>query len=136
MLRDSSTTACGIVALNSNVCRSFGSSRDHTTHVLNEAHVEHAIGLVQHEVLDVTESHQALAHQIQEASGCCHQDVDATLEGCFLCALPDAAVNHGVAQTKVPAVRVSAFGNLGGELSRGREDQRSDRARLLRRESL
>jgi hypothetical protein len=48
-----------------------------------EAHVEHAIGLVYHEVVDATEADRALAHVIDEAARCRDDDIRTTTE-CFL----------------------------------------------------
>ena len=43
---------CGMVAEKNSVWRSFGSLRDDLPDVVDEAHVEHAVGFVEHEHLD------------------------------------------------------------------------------------
>ncbi len=48
--------------------------------VADETHVEHAVGFVQHQDLDVAQVHRALAHVVEQAAGRGDEDVDATLE--------------------------------------------------------
>ena len=53
MLRASFSTSAGIVAENSSVCRFAGQKGDNLAHVVDEAHVQHAVGLVQDEDLNI-----------------------------------------------------------------------------------
>ena len=68
---------------------------DDLPHVADEAHVEHAVGLVEDEDRDLVEAHMALGEEVEETSGRGDQDVDALLERLDLLALPDAAEDHG-----------------------------------------
>jgi len=52
------------VALNSSVWRFFGSALHDAANVRQEAHVQHAIRLAEHEVLQLGEVRRALAHQV------------------------------------------------------------------------
>jgi hypothetical protein len=47
---------------------------------LNEAEIEHAIGLIQYVDLEVREGHRALIHQIEQATRRGDQHVDAALQ--------------------------------------------------------
>ena len=84
-------TACGMVAENSSVWRSFGSLATMRFTGTDEAHVEHAVGLVEHEGLEAVEPHVALVHQVEQTARCRHQDVDAARQVVHLRALADAA---------------------------------------------
>ncbi len=50
---------------------------DDRADVVDEAHVEHAVGFVEHENLDAVEPHGAVLHQVEQPAGRRHQDVDA-----------------------------------------------------------
>jgi hypothetical protein len=49
-----------------------------------KAHVQHAIGLIEHKNLDIIQRNKTLVHQIQETSRCGYQDIDALFEGIHL----------------------------------------------------
>ena len=49
-------------------------------HLRQEAHVDHAVGLVEHEHLDLLQDHLAPLHQVDEAAGSADHDVDAALQ--------------------------------------------------------
>ena len=78
--------------------------RDDLPHVVDEAHVEHAVGLVEHEDGDLVEADVALIAKVEQAAGRGDQDVDARLEGLHLVMLADAAEDHGGPQRQTPAV--------------------------------
>ena len=50
-------------------------------HVVPEAHVEHFVGLVEHDVLEVVKQNLALAVQVEQAARGRHQNVDALFHG-------------------------------------------------------
>ena len=58
MLRASASMLGGIVAEKSSVCALLRERRDDAAHVVDEAHVEHAVGLVEDEVRDAVEAHE------------------------------------------------------------------------------
>ena len=60
--------AGGRVAENSSVCRRRGTFLD-PPQIVDKAHVEHPIGLVEDQHLDVRQVHVALLHQVQQAPG-------------------------------------------------------------------
>ena len=50
----SSAMSFGMVAEKNSVCRLIGSLRDDFADVVDEAHVEHAVGFVEHQELDLS----------------------------------------------------------------------------------
>ena len=58
-----------------------------------EAHVGHAVGLVDDDPVDGTKVNEALADQVLEAAGAGHEDIDALAEGGDLGSVADAAVD-------------------------------------------
>jgi hypothetical protein len=60
MLSASFSISGGMVALKKSVCR-FGEASAAPAHIVDEAHVQHAVGLVQHEDLQVVQADVALA---------------------------------------------------------------------------
>ena len=86
---------------------------------LDEAHVEHAVGLVEDEELDLAEVDQALVEQVDQSARRGDDDVDALLDRADLRALADAAEDHRVTQRRVTAVAREALGDLRRELTSG-----------------
>ena len=79
------------VAENSRFCRRLRQQREHALDVADEAHVEHAVGFVEHEDLDVREVDGALAVMVEQAARRRDEDVDAALQLRDLRADADAA---------------------------------------------
>ena len=67
----------GMVAENSSVWRLRRHCGDDPADVMDEAHVEHAVGLVEHEDLHLVEPDVALIHEVEQASRRGDQDIDA-----------------------------------------------------------
>ena len=100
--------------------------RDHAPDVGQEAHVEHPIGLVEHEDLDAAEIDVALRRVIEEPPGRRNQHVDAAAQQRGLRVYVHTAEYHRGAQRHVLAVASHAVLDLRRELPRRREDQRAD----------
>jgi hypothetical protein len=98
---------------------------EHALDVVDEAHVEHAVGFVEHEGLDVGQRDRALFGEIEQAARRRDQDVAAVAQLVDLRLLGHAAEDHQRAQVEVLAVVLHALLHLGGELARGREHQRA-----------
>jgi hypothetical protein len=79
--RDSATIGSGMVAEKSIVWRSLGQHRQDLLDVLEEAQVEHPVGLVEHQGLDRAELELLLLGQVEQAAGRADQDLDALLQG-------------------------------------------------------
>ena len=99
---------------------------DDPADVVDEAHVEHPVGLVEDERFDGPQRHESLRHQVEEASGRGDEDVDPPPEGLRLRALVDAAEDDGVLEGRVPAVLAEALRDLGGQLPRRRQHEDAD----------
>ena len=113
----SSAISGGIVAEKNSVWRRAGKRRDDPAHVVDEAHVEHAVGLVEDEDLEPAEADVALAHQVEQAAGRGDQDVDAARQRLDLRVLADAAEDHRAPERQMAAVGREARLDLGGELA-------------------
>ena len=98
--------------------------------VADEAHVQHAVGFVQHQDLDARQVDGALAAVVQQAAGRGHQDVQRLLQRADLRIDVDAAEHHHGRQRGVLAVGLHRFGHLRGQFARGRQDQAARAARL------
>ena len=106
----------------------FGKQRQDAADVVDEAHVQHAVGFVEHEEADRVERHVALSDQVQQAARSGDQQVHAFLERVDLRALVDAAEDHAVADGCVAGVVAAALVDLDGQFARGGEHQGADRA--------
>jgi hypothetical protein len=103
----------------------------HLLDVVDEAHVEHAIGLVEHEDLDAADVDRALLVVVEQAARRGDEDVDAAPQAVDLRLHADAAEHHHRGQLGVLAVRAHALLDLRREFAGGREDQRADRRATL-----
>ena len=93
--------------------------------VRQEPHVEHAVGLVEHEVLEAGELRVGLPEMIEQPAGRADDHVDAAAEGVLLRPHADAAEHRGAGDRRVHGEVVQILENLRGELARRREDQRA-----------
>ena len=69
--------AFGMVAEKNRVWRSFGSSVDDALQRMDEAEVEHLVGLVEDEDLDLAQAQRALVDEVEQAAGRGDEHVDA-----------------------------------------------------------
>ena len=119
----------GMVAEKNSVWRIFGSSADDALDIGDEAHVEHAVGLVDDQDLDVGQQDLAALEQIEQAARRGDQHVDAAVELALLVGEAFAADQQRHGQLVVLAVELEALGDLGRQLARRLEDQRARHAR-------
>ena len=92
--------------------------------VVDEAHVEHAVGFVEHQHLDLVEAQRALVHQIDQAAGRGHQHFDAVRQRADLLVDRHAADGERDGErADVPPIGAEAVGDLAGQFARGREHQ-------------
>ena len=92
-------------------------------HVVDEAHVQHPVGLVQHEDFQLVQLDEALLVQVHEPARSGHQDVHPPAQGLHLGVLAHAAEDDGAPQGQVLAVGQEALLDLNGQLPGGGEDQ-------------
>lgn len=89
----------------------------------DEAQIQHLIGLVQHEDLCRAEIDVAFGHVIDKPSGGGDEHVEAARHHLRLWSVRNAAENDANGETQVAAVGPEAFRNLGGKLTRWRENE-------------
>ena len=104
----------------------FGHQGQHFFHVMDEAHVQHAVGFVQHQHLHLAEVEHALLCQIQQSAGCGHQNIHALFELGDLWVHAHTTKNHGGAELQVFSVGANRFFHLGGEFAGGGQHQGTD----------
>ena len=92
-----------------------------------EAHVEHPVGLVEDEDLDLAEVGDLLADEVEQPAGRGDEDLDAAAQRLDLRVHRHAAVHDGRAQRDRPAVGADALVDLHGEFAGRDEDERADR---------
>ena len=91
--------------------------------VADEAHVEHPIGLIQHQDLHLIKPKRTLLMEIHQAAWGGHQNISAVAEAIDLGVGTDAAKHHIGAQIEVAAIGHNALGHLGGQFAGGSEDK-------------
>ncbi len=97
--------------------------------VMDEAHVEHAVGFVEDEDFHVRQVDGLLVGQVEQATGAGDQHVDTLGHGLDLRVHADAAEDHRAFQRQIAGIDLEAVVNLGGELAGGCQHQH---ARLFR----
>jgi hypothetical protein len=102
---------------------------------LGEAHVEHLVGLVEHDHLDAVEGERVPLDVVDCAAGSGHDDVDTAGECMELAADRLSSVDGQHACAEVAAVLVDRLGDLHGEFA-GRHEDEADGAVSTRLEAL
>ena len=95
----------------------------------DEAHVEHAVGLVDDEDLDAGQKQPPALEMIEQSAGRGDQHVGAAGDDLVLLVEGDAADQQREVQLMVDAVAREAVLHLASELARRLEDQRARHAR-------
>ena len=122
----------GIVAEKNRLCRSARYQLGNTTQRMNEAEVEHLVGLVEHQRLDMREAQRPAIDQIEQAARCGDEDIDAALELADL-AVDRHATEHDLGgDTQVATIDADIVGDLAGQFAGRRQDQSPATARLAR----
>ena len=103
----------------------------HATDVMDEAHIQHAVGFIKHQNLNLIEFHGVLMFQIQQAAWGCHQHVHAATQFHHLWVNTHTTENHQRTNVQVAAVFANVFANLRGQLTGWGQDQRTHRATAL-----
>lgn len=88
-----------------------------------EAHVEHVVGLVEHEGLDVAQVDEALPHQVQEATRARDHHLGVPAQGLGLGPLGDPAEEQRGLQLRELREEPDLGLDLGGQLAGRRDDQ-------------
>ena len=96
--------------------------------VADEAHVQHAVGLVEHDDLQLLELHVALLQMVEQAPRRGHQDVDTTPQHGLLGSDVNAADDDATAQRQVSGVVNDVVADLSRQLARRCQDEGADAA--------
>ena len=126
-----SSTAEGMVALNSLILLACAASFESRLDVVHEAHVEHAVGFVKHEVFHVPEIDVTVLEVEQSTQVATRMSTPRRRASTRT--LPHTAEDDLVAQTKRTAVDLDAVADLSGQLARWREDEGANGAPSLMR---
>ena len=98
---------------------------DDLPHRLDEAHVEHAVGLVEDDPAGLVEQDRAVVHQIGQPAGRGDDHVDAARHGADLGAAGHAAEDEERRQPRAAGEAAEGGLDLHRELAGGGEDQRA-----------
>ena len=90
---------------------------------MNKAHVQHAVGLVQHQDFQGIEIHLALLVQVQQPPGGGDQNIDALAQSGYLRVDLDPTKHDRRFEREVGAIGVHTLGHLGGQFPGGCNDQ-------------
>ena len=97
---------------------------DDTLDVMDEPHIEHAIGLVQHEMRKSGKIDVALILEVEQSARRSYEYINTPLQRLYLAGGGDAAKNHGRPQRQIPPVRLNTFLNLDSQFARRCKNQR------------
>ena len=91
--------------------------------VVDETHIEHAIRLVQHQHLQLVETHGVLTIEVEQAARCRHQHIDPLAQAHHLRIDLDPAEDHRGAELEVTPISGHAIAHLGGQFAGGGQHQ-------------
>ena len=91
--------------------------RDDFANVVDEAHIEHPIGFIQHEDFYLAEPQRVARYEVEQAPGGGDEHVDSVLHGAHLRAHRDAADHERGTGADVAAVSAEAIEDLAGQLA-------------------
>ena len=97
--------------------------RDDPLQRVDEAEVEHLVGLVEDEDLELAQGQRALVDQVEQPARRRDQHVDAARDVRTLLPIEDAAEHGADREAHELAIGLGAVGDLPGELARRREHQ-------------
>ena len=101
----------------------FGHARQDGVDAVGEAHVEHFVGFVEHDVLHGVELGHAALHEVDEAPGGGHDDLGTLAQGAYLALDARAAVDGQYVQpVDVSRIVFQVAGDLQAELACGAQD--------------
>ncbi|MOA11897.1 hypothetical protein D3C78_1318580 [compost metagenome] len=98
---------------------------------MDEAHVEHAVGFVEHQDFHVGQVNLALAGQVEQAARAGDQNVHTLGNGLDLRVHADTAENAGADQWQVTGIDLEAVMHLGCQFAGRGQDQHARLARAM-----
>ncbi len=101
----------------------LGQPAQNALDVMNKAHVQHPVGLIQNKNFQPGQINEPLSIEVPQPSGGGDQNIHPSLEALHLGSLPHAAENDGTAQREVLAIGLKALVDLQGQLPGRGENQ-------------
>ena len=101
----------------------LGHLADNSFHIGQKAHVEHAVGLIEHEMLHVAQIERPSFQVIEQPTRSGHDDVGAATERLELLAVANAAVKDSAAQVTESRKGADRFFHLAGEFACGDKNE-------------
>jgi hypothetical protein len=101
--------------------------------IRDEAEIEHAVGLIEHQDLYMLEVEDVLFVVVDQPARRADEHVDALFELSALLFVVDSAVDDGVCEARMPAQRFGVVMDLHRQLARGSHDERPDGSRRAAR---
>ena len=92
-------------------------------HVMDEAHVKHPVGFVEHQNFNVGQVNAALAGQVEQTTRAGNQYVDTAGQCLYLRVRTDTAKDAGTDELQVAGIELEALMHLGGEFASRGQDQ-------------
>ena len=96
---------------------------DDLSDVVNEAHVEHAVGFIEHETLDLAETKRIALNEIEQPAGRSDQNVDAVEQRADLLSHRHTADRERRAEPEMAAISAEAVEDLTGQFARRAQHQ-------------
>ena len=97
--------------------------RHHLTDIVDEPHVQHAVGLIQHKEFQGLQGDRLLADKVQQTPRSCHQHVNTPDQAVFLGGVPDAAKDAGTGNSRELGVLLETLLHLDGKFPSRKQDQ-------------
>src|SRR6185369_12941127 len=94
-------------------------------YIRQEAHVEHLVGLIKHQHLDVTEIDGPLGKMVEQPTRAGDDDLDTLLEFLNLRVYVDSTIDRYASDTRFATEGADGFMNLLGKLACWSNDERS-----------
>lgn len=101
----------------------LGYSGDDFPHIVDKAHIEHTVGLVENEHFHVPQVDASPAHMVEQSARRSDNDIDAAIEDGKLTPDTYAAVNGNGSHMKESAVADNALFDLQGKFARWSKDE-------------
>ncbi len=100
----------------------------HAANIVDEAHVEHTVGFVEHQDFNAVELHGVLMFQIEQTARGGYQHVHAAAQFHHLWVNAHATKHHQRTDIEIAAVLTHVLTHLGGEFTGRGQDQGAHRA--------
>lgn len=93
---------------------------------MDKTHIEHTVCLIKDEYLDIRERDISLAHEIEETTRSCYQDVHTMAESLSLLSLSHSAEYDCLMESGISTIRAKTLFDLDGKFTCWSEDEGFD----------